>query len=179
MAIKAMLAASALAPGLAELDRQFAAAKEEASHLVDGLDESQFNWRPGAYNWSMAECLLHLNIVGDRCVHMLEMAMADARGRGRLADGPFGYGWTEDKWILTHTEPPSRHKFKAPRAFAPVCGGQPITAVLPTFTHLQEQLSRQLEQARGLDLARIKVPAPEARPLRVQSPVHLHLDRGT
>jgi hypothetical protein len=165
VAIKAMLAASALAPGLAELDRQFAAAKEEASHLVDGLDESQFNWRPGAYNWSMAECLLHLNIVGDRCVHMLEMAMADARGRGRLADGPFGYGWLS-KWILTHTEPPSRHKFKAPRAFAPVCGGQPITAVLPTFTHLQEQLSRQLEQARGLDLARIKVPAPEARPLR-------------
>jgi hypothetical protein len=31
---------------------------------------------------------------------------------------------------------------------------------------LQEQLSRQLEQASGLDLAYIKVPAPEAPPLR-------------
>jgi hypothetical protein len=159
-----MLTTSSLSPALAELDRQFAAAKAEASELVDGLQESQFNWRPDAHSWSMAECLQHLNMVGDRCVRMLEAALADARARGRVADGPFGYGWL-GKWIMAHTEPPSKHKYKAPRAFAPAYG-QPITAVLPTFRHLQEQLSRQLEQASGLDLAHIKVPAPEARPLR-------------
>jgi hypothetical protein len=159
-----MLTTPSLSPELAELDRQFAAAKAEASELVDGLQESQFNWRPGAQAWSMAECFLHLNMVGDRCVHLLEMTLADARGRGRLGDGPFGYGWL-GKWIISHTEPPSKHKFKAPRAFAPA-NGQPITAVLPTFRHLQEQFSQQLQQASGLDLARIRVPAPEARPLR-------------
>jgi hypothetical protein len=159
-----MLTTSSLSPELAELDRQFAAAKAEASELVDGLQESQFHWCPGAHSWSMAECLLHLNMVGDRCVHLLETTLADARGRGRLADGPFGYGWL-GKWIIAHTEPPSKHKFKAPRAFAPAYG-QPITAVLPTFRQLQDQLSVQLQQASGLDLARIKVPAPEARPLR-------------
>jgi len=159
-----MLTTSSLSPELAELDRQFAAAKAEASELVDGLRESQFNWRPDAHSWSMAECLLHLNMVGDRCVRMLETALADARARGQVADGPFGYGWL-GKWIIAHTEPPSKHKYKAPRAFTPACG-QPITAVLPTFRDLQEQLSRQLEQASGLDLAYIKVPAPEAPPLR-------------
>jgi hypothetical protein len=159
-----MLTTSSLSPELAELDRQFAAAKAEASELVDGLRESQFNWRPDAHSWSMAECLLHLNMVGDRCVRMLETALADARARRRVADGPFGYGWL-GKWIMAHTEPPSKHKYKAPRRFIPAYG-QPITAVLPTFRHLQDQLSLQLEQASGLDLAHIKVPAPEARPLR-------------
>jgi hypothetical protein len=158
------LTTSSLPPELAELDRQFAAAKAEASELVDGLQEPQFNWRPHAQSWSMAECLLHLNMVGGRYVHLLEATLAEARRRGRLADGPFGYGWL-GKLILAHTEPPSRHKFKAPRAFVPAYG-QPITAVLPTFRHLQEQLSRQVEQASGLDLAHIKVPAPEAPPLR-------------
>ncbi|HUE00688.1 MAG TPA: DinB family protein [Bryobacteraceae bacterium] len=155
---------SSLPPELAELDRQFAAAKADASELVNGLQELQFNWRPSAHSWSMAECLLHLNMVGDRCVHTLETTLADARARGRLGHGPFGYGWL-GKWIMAHTEPPSKHKYRAPRAFTPA-HGQPITAVLPTFRHLQEQLSRQLEQASGLDLAHIRVPAPEARLLR-------------
>jgi hypothetical protein len=153
-----------LPPALGDLDRQFAAAKAEATELVHGLEESQFNWRPDRHSWSMSECLLHLNMVGDRCVQMLESTLTDARARGRVGHGPVGYGWL-GKWIIAHTEPPSKHKYKAPRAFTPVCG-QPITAVLPTFGHLQEQLSLQLRQASGLDLAHIKVPAPEARLLR-------------
>jgi hypothetical protein len=159
-----MLTTSSLSPELAELDRQFAAAKAEASELVYGLQESQFNWRPGGHSWSMAECLLHLNMVGDRCVHRLETALADARARGHVAEGPFGYGWL-GKWIIAHTEPPSKHKYRAPRSLTPAYG-QPIAAVLPTFRHLQERLSRQLEQASGLDLAHIRVPAPELRLLR-------------
>jgi hypothetical protein len=137
------LTTSSLPPALGDLDRQFAAAKAEATELVHGLEESQFNWRPDRHSWSMSECLLHLNMVGDRCVQMLESTLTDARARGRVGHGPVGYGWL-GKWIIAHTEPPSKHKYKAPRAFTPVCG-QPITAVLPTFGHLQEQLSQQLE----------------------------------
>jgi hypothetical protein len=158
------LTASSLPPELADLDRQFAAAKAEASELVNGLYDLQFNWRPDAHSWSMSECLLHLNMVGDRCVHMLETALTGARRRGRVGRGPFRYGWL-GKWIIARTEPPSKHKYRAPRAFTPAYG-QPIPAVLPTFRHLQERLSLQLEQASGLDLAHIKVPAPEARLLR-------------
>jgi len=156
---------STLTPELAVLHRQFAAAKAEASELVNGLKESQFNWRPGPRSWSMAECLLHLNIVGDRYVHVLEKALAEARARGLVGQGPFGYGWL-GKWILANTEPPPKRKFKAPRSFTPSYG-QPITAVLPTFLHLQEQLALQLEQANGLDLARVKAPAPGLGPLKL------------
>ena len=45
--------------------------------------------------------------------------------------------------------------------------GQPITAVLPTFRHLQDQLMRTMEQANGLNLTGIRVPAPGLGPLRL------------
>jgi len=156
---------SELAPELAELHRQFAALKADACELVNGLSESQFNWRPDPRSWSMAECLLHLNIVGDRYVHVLEKTLAAARARALVGQGPFGCGWL-GKWLLANTEPPPKRKFKAPRSFTPAYG-QPITAVLPTFLHLQEQLALQLEQANGLDLARVRVPAPAYEPVKL------------
>lgn len=159
-----MLTTSSLTPQLADLDRQFEAATAQALQLVEGLKESQFNWRPAPHSWSIAECLLHLNMVGHRCVPLLEESLATARRRGLVGQGPFRYGWLGN-WIIARTEPPSKHKYKAPRAFTPSCG-QPVTAVLPAFRSLQERLALQLEEASGLDLAHIKVPAPEARMLR-------------
>jgi hypothetical protein len=159
------VAITAPAPELAELDRQFTALKADASELVIGLKESQFNWRPGPHGWSMAECLLHLNIVGDRYVHILEKTLAQARPRGLVGQGPFGYGWFGN-WILANTEPPPKRKSKAPRSFTPAYG-QPITAVMPTFLHLQGQLALQVEQANGLDLARVKVPVPGYGPVKL------------
>jgi hypothetical protein len=156
---------STVTPELAELARQFGALKADASDLVNGLKEAQFNWRPDARSWSIAECLQHLNIVGDRYVHLLEGTLVDARARGLVGQGPFGYGWL-GKWILANTEPPPKRKSKAPRSFIPVYG-QPVTAVLPTFLHLQEQLALQLEQANGLDLARVKAPVPGYGPVKL------------
>jgi hypothetical protein len=153
-----------LTPELALLDRQFAAVKAEASELVAGLDYAQFNWRPDPRSWSVAECLLHLNIVGQRYMRLLEQAMEEARARGLAGPGPFGYGRV-GKWILANTEPPPKKKSKAGRAFMPP-DDQPITAVLPTFEHLQEQMELRLEQANGLDLRRVKVPVPGMGPVR-------------
>lgn len=160
---------TALSPELAALQSQFAAVKTEASDLVKGLAESQFNWRPEPHRWSMAECLLHLNMIGDRYVHAIEKALEAAGTEERNAQGPFGYGWF-GKWILNSTEPPPKRTSKAPRSFTPPYG-QPLTAVMPTFFHLQDQLGRQVEQSAGLNLVRVKVPAPGLGPLRF----NLHL----
>ncbi|HLY19286.1 MAG TPA: DinB family protein [Bryobacteraceae bacterium] len=154
-----------LTPELAQIEQQLVAVKAEASSLVNGLKITQFNWRPDGRGWSVAECLLHLNMVGHRYVNELDAVLAEARAQGRTAAGPFGYGMF-GKWILENTEPPPKRKFKARRPFRPT-EDQPVTAVLPTFLHLQDQLSRQLEQASGLDLAHIKVPAPGFGPVRL------------
>jgi hypothetical protein len=142
---------------LSRLQNELAAVKAEASELVTGLRESQFNWRPNQQKWSMAECLLHLNIMGDRYVRILETVLEKAKARGLVARGAVAHGFL-GRWLLANTEPPPKRRFKSPRGFTPSYG-QPITAVLPTFLHLQDQLMLQIEQSDGMDLGRIRVPA--------------------
>lgn len=154
-----------LRPELSELQRQIAAVKADAPDLVNGLKEAQFNWRPDSASWSIAECLLHLNIIGERYVRVLEPVLEEAAARGTRGQGSFRHGLLS-RWILDNTEPPPRQKFKAPRSFKPAWG-QPINAVLPTFLHLQDQLTRLIEQSNGLDLLRVKVPAPGLGPVRL------------
>jgi len=151
---------------LADLQQQFSAIRMEATGLVDGLDNGQFNWRPEAGRWSISECLAHLNIVGERYLRELEPTVAEARERGCTGAGPFGRGWVGG-WILANTEPPPKRKFNARRFRSVPAPDQPITAVLPTFLHLQERVARLVESADGLDLGRIKVPAPGMGPVRL------------
>lgn len=151
---------------LADLQDQFAAVKADASDLANGLNFAQFIWRPEASRWSISECMAHLNIVGDRYVRALEPTIAEAKARGRTGRGPFGYGLI-GKWILSNTEPPPKRKFNAARLSSTPLPDQPITAVLPTLLHLQGQMERLIDAADGLDLRRIKVPAPGLGPVKV------------
>lgn len=146
---------------LEEFQKQFEAIGQQAKTLTLGLSEAQFNWRPNTEAWSIEECLAHLIIVGHTEVRLLEKAIQDGRARGLTGSGPFRYGWIE-RTILRQTEPPVRRRFSSPRRFRPV-HGQPVTAVLPTFVHLQSQFAQLARQADGLDLARVKVATPMTR----------------
>jgi hypothetical protein len=64
------------------------------------------------------------------------------------------------------TQPPVRQKMPAPSRFVPL-HGQPVTAVLPTFLHVQSQFILQIDRAAGLDLKRVKVATPISRFLRL------------
>jgi hypothetical protein len=153
---------------LSELDdyrSQFAAIAEQAGELAAGLDEERFNWRPAPEKWSIEECLGHLVVVGQQRVRVLEEGIRRGRERRLTGEGPFTYGPVE-RWFVRLTEPPPRLRVSAPRRFRPQ-HGQPVTAVLPTFLHLQSQLMAQADAARGLDLRRIKVASPVSRWLRM------------
>lgn len=143
---------------LQEYGSQFESIAEQAKALIKGLSETQFNWRPSAGEWSIEECFGHLTLVGQTEIRLLEKAIQNAMDRGIRGEGPFQYGFLA-RTILRHTEPPVRRKFTSPRRFRAV-HGQPITAILPTFLHLQSQFIRAIEQSEGLDLARVKVPTP-------------------
>jgi hypothetical protein len=145
--------------------RQFEEASSQAAELTDGLNEERFNWRPAPAQWSIEECLAHLIIVGQWEVRAIEQAIADGRARGLTGTGPFRYGKL-DRFVVSMTEPPVRRGVRAPRRFQPL-HGQPVTAVLPTFSHLQSQFVQQIELADGLDLARVKVATPISRLYRI------------
>lgn len=150
---------------LEQCSEGFEQVKVQAKKLTEGLNEAQFNWRPAPGQWSIEECLEHLTMVGTWEIRAIERAIDEAQARGRTGSAPFQYGWF-DRWIVRMTEPPVRRKVPAPRRFVPV-HEQPITAVLPTFLHLQGMFLLQLERAAGLDLARVKVDTPISRFLKM------------
>lgn len=141
--------------------QQFEEVKVQARELTAGLNEERFNWRPGPHQWSIEECLAHLTIVGQWEVGAIERAIEEGRARGLTGSGPFRYG-PLDRFIVRMTEPPVRRKLRSPRRFLPL-DGQPVTAIVPTFLHLQSQFLRLIERAAGLDLARVKVATPISR----------------
>jgi len=144
--------------------------QQEAADLTAGLTEEQFNWRPSPGQWSIEECLAHLTIVGQWEIRAIEEAIDDGRTRGMTGTEPFRYGAIDqlvvDLTAATGPDGKPRQRFPAPRRFVPA-HGQPLTAVLPTFQHLQRQFQIQMERAEGLDLARVKVKTPLSRFLRM------------
>lgn len=154
-----------LIPELADYQRQFESIQKEVRELTAGLAESQFNWRPDATRWSISENLLHLNITGEMWRRPLEAAIEQARARGPFSRGPFRYGFLGSV-AIRKMEPPPRQKFRASAKAMPT-NGNPITAVVPTFLHHQDEFILRLHQANGLDLARIKLPLPGRRFLKL------------
>lgn len=153
-------------PELADFYQQFEQVKAEARELTEGLDEARFNWRPAPDQWSIEECLAHLIIVGQWEVRAMEHAIDDARARGLTGRSPLRHGPIE-RLVIDLSRPPVRLRLTAPRKFRPL-HGQPLTAVLPTFLHLQRQFQLILERADDLDVARIKVVTPLSRFIRMR-----------
>jgi DinB superfamily len=145
--------------------KEFEQISSQAKQLTEGLNEQRFNWRPQPGQWSIEECLAHLLIAGNWEIRAIEDAISHAKAHGLTGDGPFRYGPIE-RLVVRKTEPPVKRKFTAPRRFRPL-HEQPVTAVLPSFLHLQSQLTLLAKSAEGLDLARIKVPTPISRLFRM------------
>jgi hypothetical protein len=143
---------------LAGYEQQIEKIKTEARELTQGLNESQFNWRPAPDQWSIEECLSHLTMVGQWQLRAIEEAVTRARAGGVTGSGPFHYG-PIDRFIIDMTV---RSANSAPKQFVPL-HGQPVTAIMPTFLHVQSMFQLQMQLANGLDLARVKVATPMSR----------------
>ena len=149
---------------LDDYQRQFCAIKQDARELLAGIDETALAWRPEPGRWSIAENLMHLNLMGEQYVKAIDECIAGARERGLFSSGPFRYT-VFSNLMVQGTEPPPCHKLRTTRAMTPR-GDAPVTAALPVFLHLQDQLAERLKRAEGLDLARATLVSPLMRRLR-------------
>lgn len=152
-------------PLVAELQKykeQFEANRRDAQDLVAGLDDKQFNWRPAAGRWSIAECLAHLNVAGQMYLTVFDRTIKEARAANPTFEaGPFRHG-VFGKLFLRATEPPAKIKVKAPKLIAPL-PEHLLAVVMPAYMSLHDQLIRRLYDANGLNLARVKVVSPFSR----------------
>ncbi|HVG35876.1 MAG TPA: DinB family protein [Pyrinomonadaceae bacterium] len=158
-------AGGVLIPELDDYHVQFEALKSETAELLDGLTEAQFNWRASPGRWSIAECLVHLNVTARLYLPLIKSAMEEAHTRKLFGEGPFRHGFLVN-WLIRTTEPPPKLKTKSPKIFVPP-PDQPLETVATEFMTLQDQFLTRVREANGLHLSRIKVISPVSRFLRM------------
>ncbi|MEM1127553.1 MAG: DinB family protein [Bacteroidota bacterium] len=134
--------------------------------LADGLSEASFNWRSAPTSWSVAECVVHLNLVAAAYLPPLEDAVVEGARRGA---GPFTYGFMARK--MMDGVRPGGPALKTGAALDPAAGTTRSSfGKAETLVHFDEAVRRYVavcEQAEGLDLAKIKVRYPFMRLLRL------------
>jgi hypothetical protein len=150
---------------LADYLRQIDEVDADAGNLLNGMTEDQFHWSPASAHWSIAQCLVHLVIIGRRYLPILDETIADARAEHLLGRGPFRYGFME-KWIVRATEPPPGIRLKTPASARPP-DDQPLAGVVANFLVMQDDLRKRIYAAKGIDLARAKTASPYVKSLKL------------
>ena len=132
--------------------------KEDAGELTAILTDEQFNWRPSPKQWSICECLSHLNLADSLDLGKVRSEIDRARAVGIVGQGPFHYGFLSRRFVKFMDAPPGI-KVRAPRVYTPN-SGEPKDKVVPEFMRVHDRLLDLVACSNGLDLARIKIPAP-------------------
>jgi len=148
----------ALVEELRDYYEQIENIKEDAQELTAILNDAQFNWRPSPKQWSISECLAHLNVVNSKDLPVISAEIERGRKAGITAPGPFRYG-AFSKWFVRFMDAPPKFKVRAPKIYLPPAGHQK-DEVIPEFLRIHSEILDVLVKANGLDLARLKVPSP-------------------
>lgn len=138
---------------------QLLSVRQDATGLMSGLTDAQFNWQPEPGRWSMGGCFEHLNKSAAQVfIPKIDKAIATARAQGLTSDGPFAYSAFE-RWAIRNNDAPARTKFKASKSTQPA-PQLSLNQVRADFIHWQDELARCLRDANGLDLRRAKETFP-------------------
>jgi hypothetical protein len=129
-----------------------------AAEIAAGLSHAEFNWHPVPGAWSIAECLAHLNVIDEQYAGKIRQSVVKARQSGVTGPGPFRLGWLETRFVR-FLEPPYKLRFKSPKQFRP----QPehsVERVLEDWRRTRVELLQLANNAKGLDLKRVRVASP-------------------
>jgi hypothetical protein len=145
-----------------DLQQQLAAIKTDTEKLLAGLSDAQFNWRPDANHWSIAQCLDHLNALGYLYAQQFPEKIRDG---ARLTGAQnYSMGWLS-RFFIKKMEPPVTTKFKAPAPFVPA-PEKPLATVAPEFLQLQDLLAEQIRSADHVDWSQVKLVSPASKLIR-------------
>ena len=138
---------------------QLLSVRQDATGLISGLSDAQINWQPAPGRWSMAGCLDHLNkTAASVFIPKIDKAIATGRSQGLKSDGPFAYSALE-RWAIHMNDAPAKMRFKAPKPMQP-SANLSVDQVRTDFVHWQDELSKRILEADGLDLSRAREVFP-------------------
>ena len=120
------------------------------------LSIEQLRWRPDTSNWSIAECLDHLNLTLDLYLPKIE----DAIARGMRQDQAARECYERAEFdALMLTEPPVKVRRSAPALTVPAAAVDPDWMV-DHFHQVRNRYSEAVRHAFGLDLRRTRIVEP-------------------
>jgi hypothetical protein len=131
-------------------------ARQRAEALLVGLTPEQFTIQPEAGKWSVAECILHLNVTASVMQRLMESAMAQGRQDKKLGPGPFHIG-LKGRLLIWIAEPPPKFRIPAPPDLRPPARIDDPERLLPDFLKAQDEWERLMRESAGLSLSKIKV----------------------
>lgn len=147
-----------MAPELTRIETELTEAHRRAHALADPLDQEGWARRPAPGEWSVGECLIHLNLTSRALLPLIRDAITRGREQRLLGNGPYRRDFVG--WLLSHViEPPVRLRTKTTAPFVPR-DLEPKASVLDAFDHLQGELIGCLGEASGLDLGRLRIVSP-------------------
>ena len=152
---------------LEEPGAELNAIRTRAQQLVSGLTPEQLTRRPDPARWSIAECIVHLNMSAADYLPLIASAIEEAKRANMTGQGPFNAGWL-GRFLINSMEPPPKRRFKAPEKIAHPAPVDDAQKLLGDFLRAQDELERLAKAAEGLDLERIKIQSPYAWWLRLR-----------
>lgn len=132
-----------------------------------GMTRAQLVWQPEPERWGVGQCLVHLARINELYRLRLATALRKGRDRGRMCRGPLRGTWL-GRWFTSAVGPEASRRVRTPPIFRP---RSEVVADAPLQTFLDEQvrLRALVEEARGLDLDRIRVTSPASPLLRLRA----------
>ena len=155
-----MQSSKLLNPQLDEIKIQLDIASQKAISIVNSVSFEQLQQRPQPDKWSIAECIVHLNLASQAEINVLNDAYKQIPTKQVYVEKQFKMDLLSRflKWTL-EPQPISLFKIKTTERFQPI-DTEPLSEVLPTFLALQEQLKVSVDAANGLPLDQIIVVSP-------------------
>lgn len=123
--------------------------------LTKELTDEQFNWKPSPQKWSIAECLDHLIVSGNKMIPHITKGVTKGHNKKIYGDAPFFTGFV-GKWFLGGSGKGGK-PIPAPKIFMPSSSDFKKKIVLDEFMLLQDSYLSLLEQSEGLNLSKIYV----------------------
>ena len=136
--------------------------------LIADLDREQAVRQPRKGSWSVAECLDHLAVTGERYQPLMRAAIDKGRQQGKSGGAPYRRRTMAGRMLLFTLEPGRTLRVKAPPTFAPGrIQGLDIESVGRRFEAVNGAWHELLEAADGLALDRVVLGTPVSALVRV------------
>lgn len=149
---------------LLDLQREYESLIDEAEATCSKLSHTQFNWKPGSHQWSVGQCLDHLNVSHGKYLRSIRRALNDALPRGEaqlIRSTLLGKLY---RWLL---EPPVRKRLPSPKNFVPPADEREVQTVLEEFRKTHRELIAEIRRSSETDLNRVTVSSPVSKRLRL------------